>query len=377
MHKHWQKFIAILLSTVIFAVGCSTKNGKEEGNQSIPVLVAKVERKTIENQDRYIGSIKAIQDVMVFSKITGKVEQVNVKIGDKVKEGQVLLKVDSSDLSYSVRQANISYQAALDNLERAEDGKKQAEEQVKQAEKAVNPLIPETQKALDAAKNALQAAEANVKAAQAQVNQAKVAVDQANHTISQANIKAPISGTISAVMVEKGEMATPQTPVIQIINTDTVIVSLNSITESSVKKFAVGQKVQAVIPSLNKTVTGTVTSVALAANPQTFTYPIEIQIENKDQGLKPGMLAEVILTQKAENQLVIPTKAILGTGEETYVFIIQNGKAVKKPVKIKEMSTEDTVIEGLTENDQVVIKGQYLLTDGASVRITTEEGKSS
>ncbi|WP_339060894.1 efflux RND transporter periplasmic adaptor subunit [Tepidibacillus marianensis] len=368
--------IAIILIFILFIAGCSTKNVQEDKNQPIPVQVTKVERKTIENQDRYIGTIKAKQDIMVYSKITGKIQQVNVKVGDQVKAGQALLKVDATDVSYSLRQANTQYQAALDNLNRAKDAKNQAEAQLQQAEKAANPLNPETAKAVEVAKSTVQQTEANVAAAQAQVNQAKVAVDQASNTVSEANVKAPIAGTVSSVMTEKGEMAAPQSPVIQIINSDTLIVQLNSVTESSIQKFAIGQKVQVSLPNAKSTVEGTVTSVSLAANSQTLTYPVEIQIVNKDKTIRPGMLAEILTTQSTENQLVIPTKAIIGTGEEAHVFVIANNKAVKKPIKMRDMSTGNTVIEGLSEKDQIVIKGQYMLTNGSPVKITTEAGKT-
>jgi len=370
------KGIALMIILLLILSGCSTKNVSEEKNQPIPVQVIKVERETIENQDRYIGTVKAKQDVMVFSKIAGKVKKVNVKVGDQVKVDQILFEIDTTDVSFSLRQANTQYQAAVDNLNRAKDAKAQAEEQLRKAEKAVNPLFPETAKAVEGAKSALQQTEANVAVAQAQVNQTKVAVDQASNTVSEADVKAPIAGVVSSVMTEAGEMAAPQSPVIQIVNPDSLIVQLNSITESSIQKFRVGQKVKVSFPNVRETVEGTVSTVSFAANSQTLTYPIEIQIMDQSKSIHPGMFAEIIVTQSVKNQLVIPTKAIIGTGEGAHVYVINNNKAIKKTVKVIDMSTENTVIEGLSENEQIVIKGQYMINNGSPVKITTEAGKT-
>lgn len=178
--------------------------------------------------------------------------------------------------------------------------------------------------------------------------------------------------------MEQGETASPQSAVVQIVNLNRVIVQLN-ISESSLKSFETGKEVKVNIPSLDETFNGEVTFIAPAANVQTLTFPVEIVITNTEQLIKSGMLAEVFIDYKeGEEQIVIPTQGVIGTGDETYVFVVKDGKAVKQQVTVKAMTTNDTYIaSGLSEGDQIVIKGQYGLKNGAHVEIIQEEGKSS
>ncbi|KXG44632.1 hypothetical protein U473_11830 [Tepidibacillus decaturensis] len=229
------------------------------------------------------------------------------------------------------------------------------------------------------AQDAAEKANSNVGIASSEsaVQQAKVGVEQAQHAIADSKITAPIAGQVVAINTEKGEMAGPQSPVAQIVNANQVTVQLN-VSETSLQSFKLGQQVKVNVSSLNQTFPGEVTFIAPSANAQTLTFAIEVVIKNEQQQIKPGMLAEVTLIKDAKQQIVVPTQAILGNGGQTYVYIIQNGKAVKRPVKVSEMATEETTIaEGLSEKDTVIIKGQYALTEGTPIEIVKEEGKSS
>lgn len=403
--------IGLALSLLIS--GCSLNKDKvsTDDNKPIPVVVKNVELKTTEKEDRYIGSVAASKDIMVLPKLNGKVQQIYVSQGDYVKKGQLLVKIDDSDYKQSLRQAELSYDAAVSNLNQTKEGKSSnilnAESQLEQAQDSFNRAkenLDKTKALYEAgavAKNQLEQAqtgflqaenglklakdaveksksETSIKALESQVDQAKIGVEKARSAISDTNITSPISGVVAALNVEEGEFAGPQNPVAQIVNQNRMIAKLN-ISELSLQDFKEGDTVTVKIPSINEKLEGTVTFIAPAANSQTLTFPIEIDVNNKDNRLKSGMLVEVVQKKSSnEKQIIVPTQAIIGTGKDSYVFVIKDNKAEKRQVKIAEMSSAETVIEeGVSENEPVVIKGQYELTNGTEVEVIKEEGTTN
>jgi len=391
--------ITAILITLVGA-GCGKNAPQQEETQStIPVMVQKVERKSLQQGERYVGKTKAEQDVMILPKIQGasKVEAIYVQEGASVKAGQMLVKLDDTDMVDSVRRAEASYQQALQGLQQAKEGRetqlitaKRSYEDAKialerskalyEAQAISKSELEQAEAGFTRAEVGLQQAESNtsIASAEAGVQQAKVAVEQAQHAVSETKVTAPFAGQVADIMIEQGDMVSAQTPVAQVVNLDKVVVQLN-ISESSLKDFKKGNKTEVTIPSIEKTVQGTVSFVAPAANAQTMTFPVEIEVANKEQLIKPGMLAELVITKgTTEEQIVVPTQAVLGIGDDTYVFVMKDGKAVKTPIKVKEMTTNETTISsGLTEQEQVIVKGQHGLVDGDTVEVIAGEGTSS
>ena len=411
MKKYSQWLFILTLIIMIVGTGCSPQNAEQtEEVKPVPVVVQKVERKHFETTERYVGQAKADQDVYIISKMSGKVEEVYVKQGDTVKEDQVIIKLDDRDAASSLRQAQAGYESALNNLlqakERQGSGVIQAESQFNQAklafeqaktnlertrelyesEAVTKSQLEQAEAAYTQAENSLRVAQdaldkagstANVGALESAVEQAKVGVEQAQRAVAETKIKAPIAGKVAAINVAKGDMATPQSPVGQMVSTEGMIIQLN-ITETSLKLFSEGKELEVTVPSINQTYKGKVTFVAPAANPQTLSFPVEISVENPKEQMKSGMLVEVKIITSEQDEIVIPTRAIIGSGEEAHVYVVKDGKAEKRSITIKELQTEETLIQsGLKEGESLIIKGQYYVEDGAAIVSVTEEGNAS
>ncbi|MGD9677928.1 MAG: efflux RND transporter periplasmic adaptor subunit [Vulcanibacillus sp.] len=233
---------------------------------------------------------------------------------------------------------------------------------------------------LKIAKDSLENAKSTTSIAGLEVGleQAELGLEQARRAVNDTKVVATISGQIATVMVEVGDMATQQQPVVQIINQDLIYVNFN-VTENSLKNFTEGDALDIYIPSLDKSFEGKITFISPIANEQMLTFLVEARIDNKDNLIKSGMLVEGLINNiDKQEYLVIPTHAVLGTGEETYVYIIEeDGKAYKRNIEIKEMTTLETVItSGLSVNDKIVVKGQYNLMDGSEIEIVQEGEKS-
>ncbi len=413
MHKKVMSFIIIISIILTIGTGCSLTKEKQQADviKPIPVIVKKTEIKSIEKTDRYMGSVAANKDIMILPKVSGMVKDIYINEGDFVKEGQALLKIDDTNLQQSVKQAELAYQGALANLSQTKGSRSsgilRAQTQLEQAQDAFNNAKDNLDKTKDLyqqdavsksqldqanstylqasnnlkiAKDSLEKAnsEASINAIESQVKQAKINITKARKALSDTLITTPINGQVATIMVQRGEMAGPQSIVLQIVDQSKVLVKLN-VTEMSLQELQNGKKVKVYIPSIDKDLIGEITYVAPAVNKQTLAFPVEVEVNNQDKMIKAGMMVEVQVIQSSEkDQMVIPTEAVIGTGNNYYVFIINGDKVAKRKIKVKEMNSGETVISsGLIKNDLVVVKGQYELENGTKVEVVKEEGNAS
>lgn len=406
-----KKLFAILaLLTLLIGAGCSNNESSLDESQTITVNVVEVENKALEQYEKFFGKVEASQEGQVASRTGGIVKKSYVALGDYVTEDQLLIELDDEDARYSFKQAEQGYQSALYNLEQAKEGRGTAilkaennleladdtyinskesyensqklyedeiitEAQLKQAKSAYLQAKNNLEMANDAVNNAY--SEANINALEAQVEQAKIRMDQARSALDNTKIYSPIAGYIVSINAKEGEMIPPQSPFIGLIDYGKVTVEL-SVNQSSTSIFQTGNDVNIYIPALEKPYTGKVQYVSPAANKQTLTFPVKIEISNSDMDIKPGMFAEVqIDTSDNKNYIRVPSEAVLGTDQDNYVFVYKDGVAEKRDVSVKEMTTEYTYIEkGLSSGELVITKGQHTLTDGTIVELVEEEGNS-
>lgn len=272
---------------------------------------------------------------------------------------------------------------------------------------------------VESAKTALQSAQENkmlvdikqttLDSAKAQVDSAQAAFDQANtekttetwkKDIAQANaavkkaqaslglaqehldesaIKAPISGTISERFMDKGDIASLTKPFVTIINIDTVKV-VAKVPERELENIKLGQKA-IVKPDAypDEEFTGKLVNISPIIDRTSQTCDIEIEVPNQNQRLKPGMFVRVELTVSEDKvALVIPADSFIKDGEDNYVFVVNNGKAIKKKVKLGiSDGIKIEIISGLNLGEQLIIAGQSALKDGMSVTLPgkQKEGK--
>ncbi len=204
----------------------------------------------------------------------------------------------------------------------------------------------------------------------------KVAQARANKSINAKRIKdsrlyAPITGIISAKMVERGSTAAPGVPAFTIIKTDQVYARI-SVPESEVGAISNGMSSAVYVPTLEDTIHGNITIINPQADPVSKTYAVKIKLLNPDGKLLPGMLAEAkIQTGKAVNVIAIPAPSVVRDADGlTYVFVTNDqNKAIRRRVTTSNVTGNNEVIisQGLTAGDKVVVAGQTRLKDGSTV----------
>lgn len=384
----------VLAAVVLFALSGCKPPAEEVGPEPVAVEVAKVARGDVQVTSTLTGRLEAETEVPVPAKLSAQVVAVRVRVGEKVKAGQVLVELDKKDVSEQVRQAEAnlkmaeaslppasgesaaaaSARVALENaeadLERIESLKEQglaSEQAWEQAKARVAGALAQYQSVLD-----------QERAAKARYEQAEAALALARSQLENATITAPVSGVVAAVPVQVGQTVSPGVPVATIVSMDRVKIKLN-VPEKDVVHLKEGQEVKVRVASLKgKEFTGKLASLAPAADARTRSFLGEVTLENSGYELKPGMFAEVELaTETRKGVVVVPQNAVLVEGDKHVVYVVRGNKAERREVKLG-LSNDEVVevISGLKEGEDLVVTGQDYLEDGAPVSVEGRgEGK--
>jgi len=346
--------IVVAIAVIAIASGAyrffSAKDSKERVLQTEAVT-----RRDIASSVQATGVVRARigAEVKVGARISGRVEKLFANIGDVVKKGQLIARLEQQDLEAKVNEARMNLKVVEANLELS-----QKNFQRMQALYTKGYV----------AKDVTDVAERDYKAAIAQANQVKETIRYNETQMSYANIYAPISGVIASVTTQQGETVSASS-----LNVPTfvTIVDLNRleiyayVDETDIGKIKPGLNASFTVDSFpDKDFKGRVSAIYPKATLQdnVVYYITVIAIENPVGAynhtplLKPDMTVNAtILLNKRGNVLAVPNKAIKREGGKKVVTVIENGKPVQKAVKTGWKDSSYTeIIEGLKEGDKVV-----------------------
>ncbi len=193
--------------------------------------------------------------------------------------------------------------------------------------------------------------------------------DETGLKFEKAPVESPINGRVGRLYVDVGQNVNPLTPAALIVDMDKVKITLD-IPEKYLPEVSLNQNAHVLTDAYpQEEFTGVVTKISPVLDPATRTAPLEITIDNPKHQLCSGMFAKAeLIIGEHKNTAVILKEAIIGKGQDTYVFTVENKKAVLKKIKIgMHQNSYYEALEGVKENDLVVIMGQQKLRDGAVV----------
>ncbi|MEC2132971.1 efflux RND transporter periplasmic adaptor subunit [Brevibacillus centrosporus] len=402
------KPVILALLAISLVAGCSSPQAAEtptEKTESVtPVQVEQVTTGTVSSEAGLTAKLAPSEEVQVTPKVSGKISSLPVKLGQYVTKGQVLFKIDEQDLSNAVQQAEAAYRVAQANLRQtnssSDQGLVQAKNGLKQAEQALadaklnqqrmqelftqgaiasqqleqaNTQLTNAQTSYANAQQSLQAAQqkTGTQVSEASVNQSSVSLQNARNQLANATVVAPINGFISSVNGAVGQMAGQQ-PVVVIVNTNPLLVKAN-LSETDITKVKVGTAVKVNVQSTGKTIDAKVSAVSPVMDSALKAYPVEVTIPNADNALKSDMVVNITFPNASGEQkssLIVSRKAVFEREGKQYVFKLE-GDVAKQVEVTTGASTSDTIeiVSGVSAGDQVVVKGQTLLTDGSKVSI--------
>jgi multidrug efflux pump subunit AcrA (membrane-fusion protein) len=409
--RHVRNSALLVLGAAAFMAlaGCpqSKKGGQEEPKA---VSVARAVRSSLAVTLEYPARIRARQEIVVSSKVPGRVETVKADVGQRVAQGEVLFTLESTDYETQSRQAQAALGSAQANLTRTSDSSLssqviQAQAAVKQAQiqyDDANDLFGRTQKLfnqgsvsrqqldsvkskLDSAGIQLDTAKQNLNLIQdkggpqstgvatTQVDQAQAAADLAESQLSNAIIRSPLAGVVAARNVDPGELVGSGVPAFVVIDVGSVTAE-TSVEEGLVRTIRVGQQVPVAIDAAGiAKVLGTVQSVSPAADARTQAYTVKIRIDNPGDAVRPGMFARITFpVDTRRNVLTVPNTAVVTETGISYVYAVvrTQGASVVKKIPVISGLSDETVTEitsGIDEGAVVITEGQSFLTDGQAV----------
>ena len=287
--KNSIKIIAI--ATFILIVSCGDDKNKTIDNQK--AVTVKVNMPSSEN-GAYLtasGKIEAVQNANLSTRMMGFVNNVHVKVGQKVTQGQLLVSINSADISAQKAQVSASIteaEAAFNNAEKDYN-----------RFKALFESNSASQKEMDDMTAHFEMAKARLEAA----NQMK---NQVNAQLSYSNITAPFSGIITGKFVNKGDMANPGMPLLSIENPDLFQV-MAMVPESEITKINTGTEVKVVVKSTSQLLNGKVTEVSTSTKNTSRQYLIKVIID-KIVGII--ILNAFILFKKESPKLLISSGSV-------------------------------------------------------------------
>lgn len=322
-----------------------TQEVKEVAKQvdKINVNVVTVSRENIDTDYSANGTFIPKQESNQSSEISGRIVSVLVKEGSRVGAGQVLATIKKDAIEVDVTQAQNNLQNAIIDNQRYENAFKTG---------------GVTKQQLDNSRLQLKNAQAAVRAQGVKIN--------------DTSVRAGISGTINKKMVEPGMVVAPGTALFEIVNINSLKLSV-LVDESQIGKIQIGQEVPIKVNVLPEdSFVGRITFIAPKSD-ASLNFPVEIEIQNKGN-LKAGMYATATFKTnhgaETQNMLTVPAEAFVNGVSSGQLFVVQNG--VAKLIKVtvgKVYGDKVQVLSGLNGGEQVVTSGQINLDNGSKVNI--------
>lgn len=379
---------ALLAASMALCAGCGSQtsdDGEEQTAAGTAVEVAEVTKGAMSTEYSVNGKVVADNEVQVFPMLAGQVLTLSVSEGDKVAKGQTLLNVDTSSVTSTMSSLRESYNATKTATEKAIENAQIGVEQAQLAVENTEALLEAgaaAEQDLTKAKQGLAQAQAGVQQARAQqaasLAQIQASMDQINKQASYGTVTAPCAGTVTAVNVVQGGMASSAQPAVVIAEDSRVKINA-SVSENVFAGLHTGDSAGVQISVLSDEVkSAKIVSLPAAANQQTNLYDVSVSVPS---GTEPaiGAFATVIFyTDRRENTLSVPTECVLtGNDNERYLFTVDESGTTAARVTVETGlvgKTNTEITSGLNEGDRVVVKGQSYLSDGSAVRVVTSDG---
>jgi HlyD family secretion protein len=382
------------------------------GSEVLAVQTAQVSRQKIVQKVNGTGTIQPRTQVKISADVSAKITKLPVVEGQWVEKGQLLVELDRARYLAAVESAEANVRSAQANATLVRQNMEKAEKEYKRSRELLD-LNMESQATFETIEAAYKVEVARHDSAQDQVEQARAALKQARDDLSKTTIYAPMSGTVSDLNKEQGEIAIGsqfQPDVILVISDLSEMEARVNVDENDIVSVAVGQEAEIEVDALlDQTLKGVVSEIANSANvagagstDQKTEFEIKIAITSPPETLRPGMTASAdVFTRSNDSALSVPIQSVAVrtvdqltvAGEERkdaearytadrdgfveIVFCIADGKAVAKQVKTGIQSDElIEILDGLAEGEEIVT-GSYRaiskdLVNGAVVTVSNE-----
>jgi RND family efflux transporter MFP subunit len=355
---------ACLLGALLLLAGCGGEEttrvaAASEGPAPLPVAATPALRESLVEPVLGTGSIAPHKKTDVGPRVSGTIEAIFVRVGDRVEEGDPLFLTRAVDYEIRVREAESAARLARAGAEKARRDLERM-----QTLHAQNVASDER---LDAVRTAHEMAAA-------QRDQAEAALAQARQNLADTTVRAPYRGVITQRFVDEGAMLstmmTAGNAVVQILKMD-LVVAIVQLPEVHLARVHVGTPGVVRIDGLDRSFETEVAVLNDRVDSASRAFEVRLAIENADYAVKPGLFAEVELSPEPREATLLARGAVLGAEGSHYVFVEQDGRAVRRALRLRELDAARVeVLEGLAPGERVLLGPNLTrLADGTPVRV--------
>ena len=355
--------IILLIMAALLLTSCD----KQEEVIEIPLRSVKSQQISYSSDKlvkTFSGVTKAELEASLSFRVSGRVEDIPVKVGDKLTKNQLVGRLDSKDYAVLLEQAKAELASAKASL--------------RSAEAEYNRTIGLYEKR-NASKSQLDSARATAESAKAQVKASGQQVEAARLQVSYTNLYAPQVCVISSVPVKENENVSSGQEVAT-VNCGKKIEVEVGVPESFIDSVKENQSVNVTLTAIDESAyTGSVTEISSGSSDQAAAFPVTITLDGDHEGLRAGLAAEVEFTQSnggEENYFILPVTAVAHDEQGDFAFVLTPGEdnkqaVVKKTyVEVKDIVQQGVrVSRGLNNGDNVVTAGVTVIRDGMAVKV--------
>lgn len=316
--------------------------GRRDAGGPTTVEVANARQDKASGDIRAVGSLQSDESVQIASEIAGRISKIPFEEGQPVKAGSIIVQLDEALVRAEVSDAKARLALATANNDRA---------------RTLARTGTVTGRTRDEALSNFETANA--------------AVELAETRLSKHTLIAPFDGVAGVRSVSVGAFVAVGAPIVNIEKIDTLKVDFK-VPEIHLSTIKVGQQIEVSVDAIaNKTFAGEIYAINPLVDVNGRSLEIRARLPNVGMELRPGLFARIVIKGMSSRDVtLVPESALVPRGEETFVYRVDNGKAVEAAVKLgARQNAEVEIIEGLEPSATVVVAGQQKLRNGSSVEV--------
>ena len=360
------RMLLFLAAVVVLATGCDEAPAvSARPKPTTAVAIEEVQTREVVPTLSAPGFVEARSRTELAFRVTGFVERFHVDEGDRVAAGDVLAELDAADLAREVRAAEATVRRAkaqADDAQRAFD-----------RQDALLASNSTSRQRHDQARSALDVA-------RAELAEARVALETARDRHAKSVLRAPIAAVVAERLLEAHELANAQSPVLVLVELDTVDVRA-AVADTHLASLRPGGRARVRTPLWpDRPFEGRISHIDVAADPVTRTVPFEVEIDNRDHALRPELVVAVeVPLGEAESQVLVPTSAVLRDTDATpFAFVLAGSEDAlhveRRTVRLGSFHGDRVAVDaGLDPGDRLVVRGQHFVHAGDAVHVAPAE----
>lgn len=378
-------FIPVAIFAVVVLIGFairwqdSNERGRRGPGQVAPVEVAAIRKGEIREYRTFSGTLEANAQFMIAPKVSGRVEELFANIADPVQRGQIIARMDSAEFEQDVAQAEAELAVAQANLVEAESALEIAQRELDRI-RTLRERGVASESQFDSTRAEVAARQGQVAVAEAQLTRSRSALESARIRLGYTRIAADWNRgdderLVARRFVDEGANVSANQPLLEIVELDPITGAF-SVTEREYSRLRAGQPARITTDAFpGETFVGTIARIAPVFAETSRQARVEVEIENADHRLKPGMfMRATVEIDRASQATIVPFAALTRRDDVQGIFIVgSDGESVVwQPVETGIRSGSDIQLLDDTLSGRVVTLGQQLIDEGSTISIVEE-----